>query len=207
MLALPAFYPIVSPDVIVSRGLDPIEVTEALLAAGAAWVQFRHKGPFTRPVYELASQVGRLVQAKGAQFVVNDRADVALMLGADGIHVGQEDLLPSEVRKIVGDRMFIGYSTHNEAQLRAGDREPVDYLALGPLFDTSSKQNPEPTVGVAESARIRAITTKPLVGIGGITRVNVREVFDAGVDSAAVISDFLADDWRSSIKDWIAVSV
>ncbi len=206
MVKPPAFYPILSPDLIVTHGLDPIEVTKALLSAGAKWLQFRHKGPFTRPVFELASQVGQLVQANGAQYVINDRADVALMLGADGVHVGQDDLPPGEVRQLVGDQMFIGYSTHNEAQLRASDREPVDYLALGPLFRTSSKENPDPTVGIAELARIRAFTSKPLVAIGGITRKNVSEVFAAGANSAAVISDFLADDWRRSIDDWSAVS-
>lgn len=206
MVVPPAFYPILSPDLIANRGLDPIAVTEALLSAGAEWLQFRHKGPFTRPVFELASQVGQLVQANGAVYVINDRADVALMLGADGVHVGQDDLPPGEVRKLVGDQMFIGYSTHNEAQLRAGDREPVDYLALGPLFGTSSKENPDPTVGLSELARIRAVTSKPLVAIGGITRKNVSEIFTAGANSAAVISDFLADDWRRSIDDWSAVS-
>lgn len=205
MLVLPAFYPIVSPDVIAARGLDAIEVTEALLAAGATWIQFRHKGPFTRPAYELAAEIGQLVQAKGAQYVINDRADVALMLGADGVHIGQEDLPASEVRQLVGDRLFIGYSTHNEAQLRLADSEPVDYLALGPLFGTSSKENPDATVGVAELARIRDCSTKPLVGIGGITRDNVGQVFDAGADSAAVISDFLGDDWHAAIDDWSAV--
>ena len=205
MLALPAFYPIVSPDVIEQRGLDTLEVTRALLNAGATWVQFRHKGPFTRPVYDLASEVAKLVQAAGAQYIVNDRADVALMLGADGVHVGQDDLPPTDVRKLVGDRLFIGYSTHNEAQLRLATSEPVDYLALGPLFGTSSKENPDATVGVVELARIRDLSSKPLVGIGGITRENVRQVFDAGADSAAVISDFLGEDWRAAITDWAGV--
>lgn len=205
MLVVPTFYPIVSPDVIEQRGLDTREVTRALLDAGATWIQFRHKGPFTRPVYDLASEVGKLVQAAGAQYIVNDRADVALMLAADGVHVGQDDLPPSEVRKIVGDRMFIGYSTHNEAQLRLATTEPVDYLALGPLFRTSSKENPDASVGIAELARIRNLSSKPLVGIGGITRENVGKVFDAGADSAAVISDFLGEDWRTAITDWTGV--
>ncbi len=206
MLVPPAFYPIVSPDVIANRGLDTLEVTGALLDAGATWVQFRHKGPFTRPMYELASEVGQRVQAKGAKYVINDRADVALMLGADGVHVGQDDLPPQEVRKLVGDRLFIGFSTHNEVQLRESVDLPIDYVALGPIFGTASKENPDPTVGVEELARIRSISPLALVAIGGITRSNVSEVFDAGADSAAVISDFLVDDWRSAIREWAALA-
>jgi thiamine-phosphate pyrophosphorylase len=127
------------------------------------------------------------------------------MAGADGVHVGQDDLPPNEVRKIAGERLFIGYSTHNEAQLRAGDAEPVDYLALGPLFGTTSKENADPAIGVAELARLRPLSSKPLVAIGGITRKNAAEAFEAGADSVAIISDFLAGDWRQSIAEWTAL--
>lgn len=202
MVSLPAFYPIVDSDFIAKRQLNPLEVTEALLAAGVQWIQFRHKAAYARATYELAAAIGQAVQAKGAKYIVNDRVDVALMLGADGVHVGQDDLPPAEVRKLVGDRMLIGFSTHNEAQFLAGDKEPVDYLALGPLFGTVSKENPDPVVGLAELARLRPLSAKPLVTIGGITRQNAAEAFAAGADSAAVISDFLADDWRQSIAAW-----
>jgi thiamine-phosphate pyrophosphorylase len=205
MLALPAFYPILDPLQAAKHGLDSLEVARALLEAGAEWLQLRHKGAYTRAQYDLAVEVGRLVHQAGALYVINDRVDIALMASADGVHVGQDDLPPAEVRKIAGDRLFIGYSTHNETQLRAGDKEPVDYLALGPLFATVSKLNPDPVVGVDELTRLRPLTSKPLVAIGGITRNNAKEAFEAGADSVAIISDFLAGDWRQAIAEWAAL--
>jgi thiamine-phosphate pyrophosphorylase len=202
MLKLPAFYPILDPLQAAQRDLDPMEVARALLAAGVEWLQFRHKGPYTRADYDLAAELGRLVHGAGAKYVINDRVDIALMAGADGVHLGQDDLLPGEVRKIAGERLFIGYSTHNEAQFVAADREPVDYLALGPIFATASKQNPDPVVGVHELARLRRLSPKPVVAIGGIARTNAAQAFSAGADSVAVISDFLAGDWRRSIAGW-----
>lgn len=202
MLRLPAFYPILDPLQAAKYGLDPIEIARALLAAGAEWLQLRHKGPYTRADYDFAAELGRLVHEAGAKYVVNDRVDIALMVGADGVHVGQDDLPPGAARKIAGDRLFIGFSTHNEAQLRAGDGEPVDYLALGPLFGTASKENPDPTVGLAEFSRLRPLSSKPLVAIGGITRQNAAQAFGAGANSLAIISDFLAGDWRRSIAEW-----
>lgn len=204
MLRLPAFYPILDPLQAAKHGLDAMEVARALLDAGVEWLQLRHKGAYTRADYDLAVEVGRLARQAGAKYVINDRVDIALMAGADGVHVGQDDLPPSAVREIAGDRLFIGYSTHNEAQFVEGDREPVDYLALGPLFATVSKLNPGPVVGVAELSRLRSLSSKPLVAIGGITRQNAAEAFDAGADSVAIISDFLAGDWRRSIAEWAA---
>jgi thiamine-phosphate pyrophosphorylase len=205
MLTLPAFYPILDPLQTAKHGHDSMEVARALLAAGAEWLQLRHKGPYTRADYELAVELGRLAHKAGVKYVINDRVDIALMAGADGVHVGQDDLPPGEVRKIAGDRLFIGYSTHNEAQFVGGDREPVDYLALGPLFATVSKQNPDPVVGVEELARLRRLSSKPLVAIGGITRKNAAEAFGAGADSVAIISDYLAGDWRRAIAEWAAL--
>lgn len=202
MLRLPAFYPILDPVQVAKHGLDSLETARELLAAGAEWLQLRHKGVYTRADYELAVAVGRLVHQSGAQYVINDRVDIALMAGADGVHIGQDDLPPGAAREIAGDRLFIGYSTHNEAQLRAGDLEPVDYLALGPIFATVSKHNPDPVVGVDELARLRRLTSKPLVAIGGITRQSAAKAFAAGADSVAIISDFLAGDWRQSIAAW-----
>jgi len=206
MVIPPAFYPILDPLQVAQRGLDTMEVARALLQAGAEWVQFRHKGQYARQDYALAAEVGRLVQQAGAKYVINDRVDIALMVGADGVHVGQDDLSPSEVRKIAGERLFIGYSTHNEAQLRAAAKEPIDYLALGPLFGTVSKENPDPTVGIVELARLRPLSAKPLVAIGGITRENAAQAFEAGADSVAIISNFLVGDWRQSIAEWAALT-
>jgi thiamine-phosphate pyrophosphorylase len=204
-MQLPRFYPILDTATLERLGLDAVEAARALTAAGAGIVQFRHKGPFTRPVFELAKAIGRIVQRAGALYAVNDRADIALILGADGVHLGQDDLPPSSVRRLAGDRLFIGYSTHNEAQLRAGDREPADYLALGPIFGTASKKDPDPAVGPAELARLRPLTSKPLVAIGGITLLNAPLVLEAGAASAAVISGWLTDDWRASIAEWVSI--
>jgi len=116
--------------------------------------------------------------------------------------VSAPHLPPAEVRKIVGDRLYIGYSTHNEEQFVIGNREPVDYLALGPVFATVSKYNLNPVVGVNELARLRRLSSKPLVAIGGITRMSAVKAFEAGANSVAIISDFLVGDWRQSIAEW-----
>jgi thiamine-phosphate pyrophosphorylase len=139
------------------------------------------------------------------KYIVNDRTDIALMLGADGVHVGQDDLPPSAVRAVAGDRLLIGYSTHNADQLLAADAEPVDYLAIGPIFATVSKENPDPVVGTTGLARLHALTQKPLVAIGGITRSNAREAMEAGADSFAVISDLLNPDPQTAISEWLSL--
>ena len=126
-----------------------------------------------------------------------DRADLAVLAGAGGVHVGQDDLPPSAARKIVGDARRLGVSTHNAAQVRAGLDAPVDYLAIGPVFATTSKANPDPVVGlagVAEAAGLAHGAARPLVAIGGITLAEAPRVIDAGADSLAVISDLLGAD-------------
>ena len=182
-------------------------LAEALAAAGVAIAQFRHKGPFTRKVFEQAEAVGRILRAGGVKYVINDRADVALMVGADGVHLGQEDLPPGRVREMAGSSVLIGYSTHDREQLRAGDREPVDYLAIGPIFATGSKENPDPVLGVEALARLRPLTAKPLVAIGGITRSNAPALLAGGADAVAVISDLLSPDGeeglRARLEEWL----
>ncbi len=172
--------------------------------------QFRHKGPYTRAIFETAAEVGRILREAGALFVINDRPDIALLLGADGVHVGQDDLPPAEVRALLdasaaGKAMFIGFSTHNERQLREADLEPADYLAIGPIFSTSSKKRPDPVVGLEELARLRPLTNKPLVAIGGIDRGNVERVLTAGADSVAVVSDFIGPDVDDRLREWSEV--
>jgi thiamine-phosphate pyrophosphorylase len=189
----PGFYPIVGG----------VEAAAAVLEAGARIVQFRYKQFFSREVFETARRIADLCRSAGAQFVINDRADIAMMLGA-GLHLGQDDLPPSEARRIMPAGSLIGFSTHSEAHLRAADREPVDYLAFGPIFATASKENPDPVVGVDQLRRLRALTKKPLIAIGGITRQNARSVFEAGADSVAVISD-LYPDTRARAEGWLAI--
>ncbi len=191
-------------------GLDAVAAAAAILEGGAGILQLRHKGHFSREIYACAERMAQLCSAAGVMFVVNDRADLALMLGA-ALHVGQDDLPPSAARRVLGDSGLIGFSTHNEAQLRAAADEPVDYLAIGPMFTTSSKENPNPVVGVEALCRLRSLTERPLVAIGGITRANAAAVLAAGADSVAVIGDLFtqratAATLRARTEEWIAIA-
>jgi thiamine-phosphate pyrophosphorylase len=187
---IPAFYPIISS----------INTAEALLEAGAKILQYRNKTFFSRAAFEDARRIGELCREAGALFVVNDRADIAKLLDA-ALHLGQDDLAPSDARRVLPAPAIIGLSTHNEEQLRAADREPVDYLAIGPIFTTASKENPDPVVGLDRLRSLRALTRKPLVAIGGITRALAPQVFEAGADSVAVIGDLFPRP-----EEWIAIT-
>ena len=175
-----------------------------ILEGGAGRLQFRHKRFFSREVFRQAQEIASLCRHAGAQFIVNDRADIAKLLDA-GLHLGQDDLSPSDARLVLGGGTVLGFSSHNEAQLRAAAAEPVDYLALGPIFGTSTKLNPDPVVGLDELRRLRPLTTSPLVAIGGITRANARSVLDAGADSVAVIGDLFPEDGniRGRVEEWL----
>lgn len=186
--------------------LDALEVCHALLAKGAGIIQLRHKGEWTREVFALAQAMAAAARDASTTFIVNDRADLALAAGADGVHLGQTDLPVSAVRAFAGDRLLIGLSTHNEAQLRAAAGEPADYFAIGPVFGTRSKERPDPVVGVEELRRLRPLCDRPLAAIGGITRESAPAVWAAGAESCAVISDMLRDSWRNSIEDWVRLA-
>jgi thiamine-phosphate pyrophosphorylase len=151
--------------------------------------------------------VAELCRDAGILFVVNDRADLAAITGA-ALHLGQDDLTPSAARKVVGAETLIGFSTHNKRQLRAAGAEPANYLALGPIFGTSSKVNPDPIVGLDELRRLRPLTDRPLVAIGGIARSNVQAVLAAGADSVAIIGDLLADggNVRARTQEWVSLT-
>lgn len=139
--------------------------------------------------------------------MIDDRADIARLVGA-GVHVGQDDLAPSDARQVLGPEGLLGFSTHNEAQLEAGHAEPVDYLAIGPVFDTESKANPGPVIGLQRLRALRRLTSKPLVAIGGITRATAPALLQAGIDSLAVIGDLLPEqvgDLRARAAEWLAV--
>lgn len=187
-MKLPRLYPILDTALLERLKLDVVSTAQVLLEGGAGILQFRHKGHFSRATYETARAVAALCREHGVLFIVNDRADIAALLDA-GLHVGQQDLPPADARRILGPERVLGYSTHNAGQLNAAGREPVDYLAIGPIFPTSSKQDADPVVGLEELARLRKLTTKPLAAIGGITRANARQVLDTGADSVAVIGD------------------
>ncbi|HEV8038979.1 MAG TPA: thiamine phosphate synthase [Bryobacteraceae bacterium] len=201
------FYPVLDSELLARRALSTVHAAEAILEAGARILQFRHKGFFSRDVFEDAQRVAALCRTAGALFVVNDRADIAMLLGA-GVHLGQSDLAPADARMLTD--AIVGFSTHNEQQLRAADREPVDYLAIGPIFPTASKQNPDPVIGIERLRSLRAITSKPLVAIGGITRETARAVLEAGADSIAVISDLFPEQCTKAslgtrAEEWLAI--
>jgi thiamine-phosphate pyrophosphorylase len=197
----PAFYPILDAD----RG-PALPAAQALLEAGAKILQYRRKNFFSRAAFDEAARIAELCRSAGALFVINDRADVAKLLDA-ALHLGQDDLAPRDARKILPAPALIGFSTHSEEQLRAGDAEPVDYLAIGPIFGTASKRHADPVVGLDRLRSLRALTQKPLVAIGGITRDLAPQVFQAGADSVAIIGDlYTGDSLRARAQEWIALS-
>jgi thiamine-phosphate pyrophosphorylase len=194
-MILPRFYPILDTGVALRAGISPVDAAVQILDARARILQFRHKGFLSREAFTWLERIAELARAAGATLVVNDRADIAKIFGA-ALHLGQDDLTPSVARRVIGPDAIVGYSTHNESQLRAACNEPADYLALGPIFGTATKENPDPTVGLDELRRLRPISNRPLVAIGGITRANARQVLDAGADSVAVIGDLFPEDGK-----------
>jgi thiamine-phosphate pyrophosphorylase len=203
---LPRIYPILDTQALANHGVGVELAAAAFLEGGAEILQFRHKGPWSREVFATAQAVARLCREAGAVFILNDRADYALLLAA-GLHVGQDDLPPRDARKLLGSAGILGYSSHNLSQLCEAGGEPVDYVALGPVFATASKRNADPIVGVAELRRCRPLLDKPLVAIGGITRENMLDVLRAGADSIALISGLLPESassrsLRQQMEEW-----
>jgi thiamine-phosphate pyrophosphorylase len=209
-LTVPKVYPIVDSTLLQALGLDPVAVAGAMLEGGAAILQFRHKGAYSRDVFAQAEAIDALCRQANATFVINDRADIAALLGA-GLHLGQEDLPPALARK-VHPYGSIGFSTHNEAQFAAGSQDPdVDYLALGPVFATGSKENPDPVIGIAEWKRIAAQKRHAVIAIGGITIDTAPEVYAAGADSIALIRALIPDPAtiagvRARTAEWVAMA-
>lgn len=169
-------------------GLSHAEQVARLCAGGARLVQLREKHLSPREFYREAEAALLVARGCGTRLIINDRADIALALGADGVHLGQTDLPPEAARRLLGDAAVIGFSTHNPEQAQAASQLPVDYLAIGPIFQTTSKENPDTTVGLKGLTRVREVVGPlPLVAIGGITPENAPEVLAAGADSVAVI--------------------
>ena len=176
---------------------------EELVQGGCRLLQYRNKSGNARIMLDQARELKKQV-GTSASLIMNDRADLCLVAEFDGVHVGQEDLSPKAVRAIIGPDRRLGVSTHNPEQLREGDVTSADYLAIGPVFATSSKENPDPVVGLEGVRRARALTRKPLVAIGGITRANAASVIAAGADSVAVISDLLREP-RNSAEEFLRI--
>ncbi len=185
---------------------QPIDAASTLLAAGVGLLQYRHKGALERVHWEHCCRIAELSRQAGAIFIVNDRVDIALMSGAAGVHLGQTDLPPDAARRLLGPDRIIGYSTHNEAQAREAESLPVDYVAIGPVFVTRTKENPDPVVGLAGVAAVRRLVSKPLVAIGGIARQNAASVIAAGADSVAVVRDLVASpDIAAAVREFLAL--
>lgn len=190
-MQLPRIYPLT--DVQLS-GLSQVQQVRLLSLGGASLIQLREKHMAAREFYEQAKAAVAVAAPWGVQLIVNDRVDVALAVGAHGVHLGQDDMPPEAARKVLGADAVIGYSTHNIEQAIAATKLPIDYLAIGPIFPTTTKSDTAPVVGCDGLRAVReAIGEFPLVAIGGITRENAREVIEAGADSVAVISALLSN--------------
>jgi len=201
MIQLPRLYAIVDAAFFsTSQAISAF--VEELAAGGCTVLQYRNKGGNARVMLEQALELRRQsrarVPAPHVRLVMNDRADLCLAAEFDGVHVGQEDLSAESVRGIIGAGRWLGVSTHNPAQMVEADRSSADYVAIGPIFSTSSKEKADPVVGLEGVRRARGLTRKPLVAIGGITRENAAAVIAAGADSVAVISDLLREPRKSA---------
>jgi len=192
-MSLPRLYPILDTAALRRAGVDPLEAAAGMIEAGVVLVQFRHKEHFSRDVFETCAHLAVLCEQSGVTLVVNDRCDIARLLNAH-VHVGQDDLMPAFVRQLCGPSAIIGLSTHNAAQLEAANHEPVDYHAIGPIFETSTKANPDPVVGLSALKELRKASQRPLVAIGGITLENAPGVIEAGADSVAVVSALIPEN-------------
>ncbi|HYN15121.1 MAG TPA: thiamine phosphate synthase [Terriglobales bacterium] len=196
---LPRLYPIIDPALLAGAGDQATRVAafaRELVKGGATLIQYRNKTDSGRQMLTDARELRRALGAE-VRLIMNDRADLCLAAGFDGVHVGQEDLSPEGARAVVGGRLWVGVSTHSVEQVMQADQTSADYIAIGPVFATASKENPDPVVGLEGVRAARAATRKPLVTIGGITRVNCASVIQAGADSVAVISDLLHDPAKS----------
>jgi len=176
---------------------------EELMAGGVTFLQYRNKSGNAREMLEQSRELRRKL-GKSMTLIMDDRADLCLAAEFDGVHVGQDDLSPAGARKIIGEILWLGVSTHNPEQVAEADKTFANYIAIGPVFSTASKTNPDPVIGLEGVKKARALTQKPLVGIGGINRANCRSVIEAGADSVAVISDLMRDP-RKSAEDFLRI--
>jgi thiamine-phosphate pyrophosphorylase len=188
---LPKLYPITDAHL---SGLSQAEQVRRLSAGGATFIQLREKQHAPREFYSEAEEALRVARECGVRLIINDRVDIARALSADGVHLGQDDLPPEAARELLGEHAIIGFSTHNVEQAKKAARLPVDYIAIGPIFETTSKENPDPVIGLEGLRRVRQIVGEiPLVAIGGIGLGNIAKVLEAGADAVAVISLLLAN--------------
>jgi len=199
---LPRLYPILDAACF-PNAAALFAAAEEFAAAGCTLLQYRNKSGRARHMLDEAREL-RARLRPNVILIMNDRADLCLAAGFDGLHVGQDDLSPEAARLIIGSARWLGVSTHNPEQLAEADKTSANYLAIGPVFATASKANPDPVVGLEGVRRARELTRKPLVAIGGIARSNARSVIEAGADAVAVISDLIRDP-RKSAEEFLRI--
>jgi len=187
-LVLPRLYVILDAALLT---IPEAECARELADAGVRLIQYRDKSASARKLLEKSKQLSEVLAPHRITFILNDRADVAALAGASGVHVGQDDLGVEEARSVAGVGRLVGVSTHNRKQFEQAAATSADYIAVGPIFSTSTKLNPDPVVGTELIGEVRPLTDKPIVAIGGITLERAEEVIQAGADSVAVISDIL----------------
>jgi len=203
-LMFPRLYAIIEPTLLT---ISELALAEALAESGVELIQYRNKTGSSRQIFETSSQLSRLLKPLGTRLIVNDRPDIALLTGAAGVHVGQEDLGVEDARAVCGRERWVGVSTHSLDQVTAADRTSADYIAFGPIFPTSTKQNPDAVVGTELLRHARKLTDKPMVAIGGITLERAAEVYRAGADSLAVIRDLIcAPNPPARAREFLAVA-
>ncbi len=201
-LVLPRLYVILDATLLTVSAID---CAQELAGVGVRLIQYRHKHAPAGEMLKVSKQLASTLQPQGITFIVNDRPDVAAMAYASGVHVGQDDLGVEATRSLVGEKI-IGISTHNLEQFKKAIESSADYIAVGPIFATSSKANPDPVVGTQLIRDVRRLTDKPIVAIGGIKLENAADVIAAGDDSVAVISDILcAPDRAKRAKQYLGV--
>ncbi len=192
-MTISRLYAIVDAEVLMRQGRSLESVAHKLRAAGVGLLQYRDKTAEPQEVLRNAAVIRDAFAGMNCRLILNDRADLAVLAEWDGVHVGQSDLSPEDARRIVGETRWVGVSTHNDEQVRVAELSSADYVAVGPVFATGTKLDAEPVIGMEGVRRARALTTKPIVAIGGITRANARSVIEAGADSVAVISALFAE--------------
>ena len=203
-LVFPRLYAIIEPALLT---ISELALADALAESGVELIQYRNKTASSRQIFDISLQLSKLLGSRSVRFIVNDRPDIALLAGAGGVHVGQEDLSVDVARTICGPDRWVGVSTHSLEQVAAADRTSADYIAFGPIFPTATKQNPDAVVGTELLRQARKITAKPIVAIGGITLERASEVYRAGADSLAVIRDLIcAANPRERAHEFLAVA-
>ena len=204
----PRLYPIVDAEVCAAAGREPLDVARAFLSAGAGWIQLRCKDVASGAFLDLANHTLEQSRAAGATLIINDRADIAAIAEADGLHVGQTDLTTADARLVIGAAPILGLSTHTPEQWEAAVRQPISYIAIGPVFGTGTKDTGYIAVGlevVRRASTAAAASGLPAAAIGGITIDNAVSVLDAGAASVAVISDLMKGDPEARCRAFLRI--